>query len=129
MASGLRRVAVESITDYFDTYIDHFYHKFRPLKVPQFLLESPYICSPTPPRGLMHLIKLSNDRIFRALSDGIYKIFSVLDLKNSFSVINQSTLRNKTFYQENETFDIMSNIFLKYIKFTIFKIKNHKIFI
>ena len=112
MASGLRRVAVESITDYFDTYIDHFYHKFRPLKVPQFLLESPYICSPTPPRGLMHLIKLSNDRIFRALSDGIYKIFSVLDLKNSFSVINQSTLRNKTFYQENETFDIMSNIFL-----------------
>ena len=80
------------------------------------------------PRGLMHLIKLSNDRIFRALSDGIYKIFSVLDLKNSFSVINQSTLRNKTFYQENETFDIMSNIILKYIKLTILKIKNNEMF-
>ena len=62
----------------------------------------------------MHLILLSNDRIFRALSDGIYKIFSVLDPKNSFSVINQSTLRDKTSYQEKETFDIMSNIFLKY---------------
>ena len=61
----------------------------------------------------MHLILLSNDRTFRALSDGIYKIFSVLDPKNSFSVINQSTLRDKTSYQEKETFDIMSNIFLK----------------
>ena len=62
----------------------------------------------------MHLILLSNDTIFRALSDGIYKIFSVLDLKNSFSVINQSTLKNKTSHQENETFNIMSNILLKY---------------
>ena len=42
------------------------------------------------------------------------KFFSVLDPKNSFSVINQSRLRDKTSYQEKETFDIMSNIFPKY---------------
>ena len=84
------RVAVESITDYFDTYIDHFSQKLRPLKVPPFFawasLDMLSYATTWP-----YLILLSNERIFRALSDGINKIFSVMDLKNSFSVINQST--------------------------------------
>ena len=37
----------------------------------------------------MHLILLPNDSIFRALSDDIYRIFSVPDPKNTFCVINQ----------------------------------------
>ena len=36
----------------------------------------------------MHLILLSNDSIFRALSDGIYRILSIPDPKNSFCIIN-----------------------------------------
>ena len=41
----------------------------------------------------MHLILLPNDSIFRALSDDIYRIFSIPVLKNSFCVINQCNLR------------------------------------
>ena len=36
MASRPQRVAVESFTDYFDTNIDHFHQKLRPLEVPPF---------------------------------------------------------------------------------------------
>ena len=46
-----------------------------PQRFPHFLLERSLICSPIPPRAPMHLILLSNDSIFRALSDGIYRIF------------------------------------------------------
>ena len=113
MASRPRRVAVESITDYFDTYSNHFYHKFRPPKGSPIFYLSVLRYALLRPHVALCILLLSNDTIFRALSDSIYKIFSVLDLKNSFSVINQSTLKNKTSHQENETFNIMSNILLE----------------
>ena len=36
MASRPQQVAVDSLTDYFDTNIDHFHQKLRPLEVPPF---------------------------------------------------------------------------------------------
>ena len=53
MPSRPRLLAVQSITYYFDTNIDHFYQKFRPLESPPFFSERPKICSPTPPRDLI----------------------------------------------------------------------------
>ena len=59
----------------------------RPLAVPPFFAWAPLkllsytpACPYAPKLG--NIILLPNDRIFRALSDGTYRIFSVPDLKN-----------------------------------------------
>ena len=59
----------------------------------------------------MHLILLPNDSIFRALSDGIYRIFSVPDPKNTFCVINQCIF-------ETEMISVISKMLL------MIKVKN-----
>ena len=78
LVSRPQRGAVESFTDHFDTNNDSGSSIFC-LSAQKLLSYTP-TCPYAPKLG--NIILLPNDRIFRALSDGTYRIFSVLDLKN-----------------------------------------------